>query len=38
MYFSKNSRNSYVFLIYGLEILSKNFRKSWNVFQKNIDI
>jgi len=23
---------------YGLEILSKNFGKSWNVFQKNIDI
>jgi len=37
-YLSKNSRNFYVFLFYGLEILSKNFGKSWNVFQKNIDI
>jgi len=26
------------FYFYGLEILSKNFRKSWIVFQKNIDI
>jgi len=26
------------FLFYGLEILSKNFGKSWNIFQKNIDI
>jgi len=26
------------FLFYGLEILWKNFGKSWNVFQKNIDI
>jgi len=31
---SKNSRKFYVFLFYGLEILSKNFGKSWNVFQK----
>jgi len=38
LYLSKNSRNFYVFLFYGLEILSKNFGKSWNVFQKNIDI
>jgi len=30
--------NFYVFLFYGLEILSKNFGKSWNIFQKNIDI
>jgi len=35
---SKNSRNFYVFLFYGLEILLKNFGKSWNVFQKNIHI
>jgi len=34
----KNSRNFYVFLFYGLEILSKNFGKSWNLFQKNIGI
>jgi len=34
----KNSRNFYVFLFYGLEILSKNFGKSWNIFQKNIYI
>jgi len=34
----KKSRNFFVFLFYGLEILSKNFGKSWNVFQKNIDI
>jgi len=34
MYLSKNARNFYVFLFYGLEILSKNFRKSWNIFQK----
>jgi len=34
LYLSKNSRNFYVFLFYGLEILSKNFEKSWNVFQK----
>jgi len=38
LYLSKSSRNSYVFLFYGLEILSKNFGKSWNVYQKNIDI
>ena len=37
LYMSKHSRNFYV-LFYGLEILSKNFGKSWNVFQKNIDI
>jgi len=35
---SKNSRNFYVFLFYGLEILSKNFGKSWKFFLKNIDI
>jgi len=34
----KNSRNLYVFLFYGLEILSKNFGKSWNIFLKDIDI
>jgi len=28
----------YVFSFYGLEILSKNFGKSRNVFLKNIDI
>jgi len=38
LYLSKNSRNFYVFLFYGLEILSKNFGKSWIVFHKNIDI
>jgi len=38
LYLSKNSRYFYVFLFYGLEILSKNFGKSWNIFQKNIDI
>jgi len=38
LYLSKNSTNFYVFLFYGLENLSKNFGKSWNVFQKNIDI
>jgi len=26
------------FLFYGLEIFSKIFKKSWNVFLKNIDI
>jgi len=26
------------FLFYGLEILSKNVGKSWNIFLKNIDI
>ena len=34
---SKNARNFYVFLFYALEILSKNFGKSWNIFLKNID-
>jgi len=34
LYFSTNSRNFYVFLFYGLEILSKNFGKSWNIFLK----
>ena len=39
LYLSKNSRIFYVFILfYGLEILSKNFGKSWNVFQKNTDI
>ena len=38
MYFSKIFGNFYVFLIYRLEILSKIFEKSWNVFLKNIDI
>jgi len=38
LYFSTNSRNFYVFLFYELEILSKNFGKSWNIFLKNIDI
>ena len=38
LYFSKISGNFYVFLFYGLEILSKIFVKSWNVFLKNIDI
>jgi len=28
----------YAFQFYGLEILSKNFGKSWNIFLKNIDI
>jgi len=35
---STNSKNFYVVLFDGLEILSKNFGKSWNIFQKNIDI
>jgi len=35
---STNSRNFDVVLFYGLEILSKNFGKSWNIFLKNIDI
>jgi len=35
---SKYSGKFYVFLFYGLEILSKNFGKSWNAFKKNIDI
>ena len=38
LYLSKNFRNFYVFLFDWLEILSKNFGKWWNVFQKNIDI
>ena len=38
LYLSKNSRNFYVFLFSGLEILSDNFGKSWNIFLKNIDI
>jgi len=37
-HFSKNSGNFYVLLFNGLEILSKIFGKSWNVFLKNIDI
>jgi len=35
---STYSRIIYVFLFYGLEILSKNFGKLWNIFLKNIDI
>jgi len=31
---SKNSTNFYDFLFYGIEILSKKFGKSWNIFQK----
>jgi len=38
LYLSKNSRNFYVLLFYGLEILSKIFGKSWIVFLKNKDI
>ena len=38
LYLSKNSENFYVFLFYGLEILSKIFWKSWNIFLKSIDI
>jgi len=38
VYLSTNSSNFYVFLFYWLEILSKNFGKSWNTFLKNIDI
>jgi len=34
----KNSTNFCDFLFYGLKILSKNFGKSWNIFQNNIDI
>jgi len=34
MYLSKNGRNFYAFLFYGLEILSKNFEKSWNILKK----
>jgi len=35
---SKNARNFYALLFYGLEILSKNFGKSGNIFKKNIYI
>jgi len=38
MYLLKNSGYFYVFLFYGLEILSKIFGKSWNIFLKNIGI
>jgi len=38
LYLSKNYRNFYVFIYYGLETLSKNFEKSWNTFLKNTDI
>ena len=38
LYLWKNSRYFYVFSFYGLEILSKNFGKSWNTFLKDIDI
>jgi len=38
MFLWKNSRYFYVLLFYGLEILSKNFGKSWNICLKNIDI
>ena len=38
LYLSKNAGNFYVLLFYGLEILSKIFGKSWNLFLKNIDI
>jgi len=38
LYLSTNSRNFYVFIFYGLEILSKNFWKSWNIFLKNVEI
>ena len=38
LYLSKNSRKFDIFLFYGLEVLSKNFGNSWNVYQKNIDI
>jgi len=38
LYLSTNSRNFYVFLFYVLEILWKNFGKSWNTFLKNIYI
>jgi len=38
MYLRKNSRYFYVFLFYGLEILSKNFGKSWSILLKDIDI
>ena len=38
LYLSKNSIYFSVLLFYGLEILSKNFGKLRNIFQKNIDI
>jgi len=38
LYLLKNSGNFYVLLFYGLEILSKIFGKSWNIFLKKIDI
>jgi len=34
VYLSKNCWNFYVFLVYGLEIVSKNFEKSWNNISK----
>ena len=34
IYLSKNSENFYGVLFYELEILSKNFGKSWNIFLK----
>jgi len=38
LHLSTNSRNFYVFLFYGLEILWKSFGKSLNIFLKNIHI
>jgi len=38
LYLSTNSRNFYVSLCYWLEILWKNFGKSWNIFLKNMDL
>jgi len=35
---AKNFGNFYVLLFYGLEILSKNFRKLWNIFLQSINI
>jgi len=35
---SKNYKKFYIILFYGLEILSKIFGKSWNIFLKSIDI
>jgi len=35
---SKNSEIFYILLFYELEILSKIFGKSWNIFLTNIDI
>ena len=35
---AKNFGNFYVLLFYELEILSKNFRKLWNIFLQSIDI